>query len=447
MVHPIHHLQQQHHCKKTSTRQLLALCLGVAIGFSISTFLCSWSLSIAATPHSENNGDPNHGVTPVLQQHERIAKSQHRQPHNNHNATSTTADHTPKHIQPFKTKHNDNNININNTSPDIHAWPYWPAGVPLPCYYAPDKVKEERARVMRKRGLLFLKPVKVGSSTALGVQLRIAEHEAVRQHKNFTRCTATHGHAKAHYFKGRIQHESFLWSMVRDPTRRTVSEFFHFIVSRDKVEPTCQNFIEHVRGGKVNARDYYFYDHDVTIMDRSHKGGGTPEVVNRILQSFDFIGITERFDESMVVLQLLLHLPTADVLYLNAKRAGNYDDGGHKNLCHYIVPSFITPGMQAFFDSPEWQQGYVEKDYILYHAVNASMDATIDDTIGREVFDAALQKFRYAQRIVDEECADQGRFPCTPDGVKISNEKNDCYHKDSGCGKTCIDRVVKERGL
>ena len=39
----------------------------------------------------------------------------------------------------------------------------------------------------------------------------------------------------------RNRQKSFLWSIVRDPTKRYVSDFFHFQVSRRNVEPTLAN--------------------------------------------------------------------------------------------------------------------------------------------------------------------------------------------------------------
>jgi hypothetical protein len=423
-----HQHQYEYHGRKASTRQLLALCLGAAIGLSISNLLFSWSFYIAATTISKYN-DSN-GVVSVLQEQKRIVKLHDQQGHNKNTDTASRQ-------LPF---HHIENVNMSEISP--RTWPYWPSETRLPCFHAPNKAKERRSKVHRKQGLLFLKPVKVGSSTALGVNLRIAEHEAQRQNKTFGRCTATHGHAQGYYFKDRIPNKSVLWSMIRDPTKRAVSEFFHFIVSREKVEPTPWNFVQYIHSNKINSRNYNLKLHDPT----GSGSGPTPSAVHRILNAYDFIGITERFDESMVVLQLLLHLPTSDVLYLNAKRAGNYDDGASKNLCVYIVPSFVTPGMAEYFESNEWKSR-VEKDYVLYHAVNASLDHTINHAIGREKFDAALRKFRYAQQIVNDECADEAKFPCTPDGVKVGEQATDCYHKDSGCGKSCINRVVEERGL
>ena len=49
--------------------------------------------------------------------------------------------------------------------------------------------------------------------------------------------------------------------------------------------------------------------------------------IDKILDNYDFIGVTDRFDESLVVLQLLLGLETSDILYLSSKKSGNYDDG------------------------------------------------------------------------------------------------------------------------
>ena len=53
------------------------------------------------------------------------------------------------------------------------------------------------------------------------------------------------------------------------------------------------------------------------------------------LASFDFVGVTERFDESVVAMtMLLLGLPLANVLCLKAKGTG----GGLDNVCRQIQP-------------------------------------------------------------------------------------------------------------
>lgn len=57
-------------------------------------------------------------------------------------------------------------------------------------------------------------------------------------------------------------------------------------------------------------------------------------VGNSILGHYDFIAISERMEESMVVLQMVLGLKTSDNLCLNTKRQGGFDGGGYKNQCH-----------------------------------------------------------------------------------------------------------------
>jgi hypothetical protein len=79
---------------------------------------------------------------------------------------------------------------------------------------------------------------------------------------------------------------------------------------------------------------------------------------------------------------MLLGLNTSDVLYLNAKQQGGYNDGhAQTGKCHYITPSFVSPGMMEFFKSPRWQKR-VQWDLAFYQAVNCSLDLTIDDHLG-----------------------------------------------------------------
>jgi hypothetical protein len=136
----------------------------------------------------------------------------------------------------------------------------------------------------------------------------------------------------------------------------------------------------------------------------------------------------------------------SDVLFLSAKSKGSYDDAGYKDRCTYIWKSFITPGMQEFFQSEEWQ-GRVQADLALYQAANRSLDMTIDK-LGRTAFEKNLIKYQHAREIVRERCLPGRVFPCNEAG-KRSTRKNetDCLWKDSGCGTGCLDEVSTELGL
>ena len=106
------------------------------------------------------------------------------------------------------------------------AFPKWEQPN-VPCY--PPTSKNGNIRKATKRGLLFLKLHKVGSSTAAGINAQIARNEAARRRNlNETssriefegNCEAQLAHAKAkNLCPHRIRKKSFLWTIVRDPTR------------------------------------------------------------------------------------------------------------------------------------------------------------------------------------------------------------------------------------
>jgi hypothetical protein len=176
----------------------------------------------------------------------------------------------------------------------------------------------------------------------------------------------------------------------------------------------------------------------VTVFDDE-----APAIINKILTDYDFIGITERMDESAVSLMMLLNLKMGSILYLNAKGNGGCDGGGYRGKCYYIQPSFVSPGMRSFFRSKRWQS-VVEWDQLLYEPANRSLDMTID-RLGRQAFEANLGEFRQAQAVAHERYLPREVFPCTSTGIK--NKRKSCLWKDSGCGSDCLDEIVTELGL
>lgn len=172
-----------------------------------------------------------------------------------------------------------------------------------------------------------------------------------------------------------------------------------------------------------------------------------------ILNDIDFIGITERMDESVVALSILWGLPLADVLYLSAKTNGGYDGGG--GGCHLIPKSIRVPGMQEVIDS-EFFQDIIQWDNVVFQLANRSLDLTIDQTIGRDKFNKAYSIFQNARKLAEQTCSKEVQFPCTGGGLNASNDTwgrsfnykdTDCLMRDSGCGYMCLDDVATELGL
>ncbi|KAL3895099.1 MAG: hypothetical protein SGARI_007549 [Bacillariaceae sp.] len=165
-------------------------------------------------------------------------------------------------------------------------------------------------------------------------------------------------------------------------------------------------------------------------------------IVRDILTSYDFIGVTERLDESLVVMNLLMNgkVPLGDMLYLSAKVHGGYD-----NLCNFLIPSNLTSGMKQYLESEVWQE-FVRWDKILYDAVNASLDSTIDK-LGRPLVENTLQRFKSAQQVVADRCQKEVKFGCTAEGTRRRPQDTNCLFLDSACAYECIDRVAEELGL
>jgi len=333
--------------------------------------------------------------------------------------------------------------------------------LPIPCVPAEpnwNTLDIQEKSYPKQQGFLFVKPCKTGSSTASSITLRLAYNVAKRvlqqqqqqqqqqqpetpqsgDHTNIVcKNRVEHNHASKMKYAQRDKDHSFLWSMVRDPTARTVSQFFHFAVSREDVSSNDTSFQAFLRKYR------YFGNYHIRYLGlpRRLNGKQLQDEINRILQEYDFIGVTERMDESILALQMILGLTTSDVMYLPAKSSGGYDDGRFQNRCVYIQPSFVSPGMKDFFASPAYQKA-IYWDQVLYQAVNASLDQTID-RLGRTEFYRGLDRFQQAKRKVSQACTLQNvKFPCSVDGIKRAANDTDCLLFDMGCGFDCIDRAL-----
>jgi hypothetical protein len=334
------------------------------------------------------------------------------------------------------------------------AFEPWPDGADIPCARDGPRTVRQGGRTKAENGLFFLKPVKTGSSTGVGIHLRIASNEARRRQRrrmhgfnSSSMCPVVYGHNHAYQeFSGRNHTSggSFLWSLLRDPTSRLVSSYFFHRISRKRENPVDHAFMKWINGGESEL-GHWRHDHYLHWLSTPQpfvKGQSDPvQVINDIILEYDFIGVTERMEDVAVVLAMLLGLPLADVLYIEgAKQQGGWDDGAF--TCAYLVPSFISPGMEEYFYTPRFQNG-VRWDHILHQAANRSLDLTID-RLGRQQFDAHLLSFRHAQAVVQTKCLPGTVFPCTAQG---RSKNTTCLYLDAACSFDCLDEVANELNL
>ena len=128
-------------------------------------------------------------------------------------------------------------------------------------------------------------------------------------------CSSSYKHTLASKLQisQRVHNQTFVYSFVRDPTSQFVSEFFHFQVSRRGLEANVTNFINY-------EKQMYRSDVDIPqihyLIPEIKEDNENEDIIQNMLDSYDFIGLTERLDESLVALRFILNLNADDILYV-----------------------------------------------------------------------------------------------------------------------------------
>jgi hypothetical protein len=209
------------------------------------------------------------------------------------------------------------------------------------------------------------------------------------------------------------------------------------------VQPVDQEFQQWVHDRTKVYSNYYVKDLTMNSVHGLQDMDDYSELVQNIIDEYDFIGITERMDESLVVLKMLLDLELGDILYMSAKTQGSFTSSRSSDglRCIYIVPSFLTPGMKEFFESDYWKR-YIAADVALYKAAQASLDMTIEK-LGRQEFGENLSAFRIAKERAQIRCEDRTIYRCNPAGEYVG-QNSTCLMWDVGCGYECLDEFGLE---
>ena len=327
------------------------------------------------------------------------------------------------------------------------------------------------------KGIMYTKLPKSASSTTSGIVLRIANNIPARYNKNKTSsmtstpCMSSHKHLGEgkvkQKFGGRDVNRSFLIGSSRYPARRAISHiFFRWSrlrgLSKDW-EPTDDNMMEELqstdhRFGAISPGQGGFQLAYLTMESLSRYHSWNPELptagqhphyiheaVQNVMNDYDFLILAERYDESIVAMQLLLGLETTDILYLSSKVSGN-SYHFNNNKCWFSKKGFVSDKIRKYFQSDEWvAKSY--GDYLLIEAISQSLDMTINafNTEHNNMFQEAFDKFITMKAEANKQCAAAAYFPCSSEGKPQPElAKTSCYAKDWGCGYPCIDNLTMD---
>jgi len=240
-------------------------------------------------------------------------------------------------------------------------------------------------------GIFYIKVPKTGSSTLAHITTRFAARESRRQgfkYGDYCKVYKPMSHTKAHEFniRKRNKSKSFLWTLVRDPNSRAISHY-GMLMAFGRADTSDENFISEMNAHKSPWTNIQLdFLSPEKISNQTTTNEKYINIIENILHEYNFIGIYERLDESLVVLSMIMGMGVSDVLF-NYRPITN-------TRCDSLsaTPNWLTPGMSKYLESEEWKQK--EKgDFMLYEAVNEALDATIEK-LGRENVMKNLQDFR-----------------------------------------------------
>lgn len=317
---------------------------------------------------------------------------------------------------------------------------------PTPLLLGRDEVAE---------GMIYIKTYKASSSTCEGIAWSIAHHVGQRRHNDTTNTSVTpvcraytrHEFADNRMHARRHPTRSLLWTFVRDPAARDLSHIYHFEIGRkNRINMTSLDIQKQIQTRIKGRQTRYLVPQKTSRAPlwplhelRKNRTELVLYMKSTIFENYDFVGLTERMSESLAVMVLLWDLHPQDVIVLNSKRSGGFDDGGHNNTCTAIPKAVMTPELKEYFQTkhPIWNS-----DVLLYHAVNASLQMTIN-FLGSEMVATMVETIEHLQQLAQEKCSEEAFFPCSANGTfQPELAQKSCYVQDAGCGHECVDRVL-----
>jgi hypothetical protein len=303
------------------------------------------------------------------------------------------------------------------------------------------KVGSQEFVPIERRNIVYVKVPKTGSSTAAGISRRIgahhnltgvfsegawiaengepgvwSEHGCMIDSETDDGCEHDIGKPPSMTLINRLKMPTFLWTMLREPAARAMSSYYWHHVTQARLEPSTESKLEYLSALPPNFMFRY--------LRRSAQ-----DSLKDVLRQYNLIGVTERFDESVVALAASLRIPLSDVLYISSKNstAAMKDAFNHTMKGH--PPMEGEPQAVKWFLGNEFRKKNA-MDYQLYEHANSMLS----ETVKNERVGAAVASFRFTLREVQEACS-----PADVTTAYLGHLLK-CYARDWGCNYECIDR-------
>jgi hypothetical protein len=217
---------------------------------------------------------------------------------------------------------------------------------------------------------MLTKVHKAASSTSAGVAIRISNRVAKRQNALKKACLhyCEQWCSLRNHHSQRGRSKSFLWATVRQPHSKALSSFFYYQGQGgaeeqiSHLEKQLGNQLrqirkrdggEETRKGKVQEGGDVFGNLglDNSTVTKDPKTLVFGHIQKRVLQWYNFVAVREQWEESMVVMKLMLNLSYADMIILKSKESGGYAGSWADRVCRKIPKATASPAAQEYLQT------------------------------------------------------------------------------------------------
>lgn len=229
-----------------------------------------------------------------------------------------------------------------------------------------------------------------------------------------------------------------LFTMIRHPVGRTLSAYFYNLLGSHRSHEGLpiemgKECVDLLQSGKhcslLDGFDEHFVNGNGTF-GRNHMFKyiqGNKKTATAAFEQYDFVFVTERFDESLVAFMLTYGLTLRDIAYLRMKdRSGTYPK--EKDVPKDMVDLILQNNQE---DLKLWNLSMAALDKRILELKEAGHD-----------FGSTLEKFSKLQAIVEHECANyEGWYKENGFDTMLTY-----WGKDNGAGNRCIQSAVRIAG-
>jgi len=322
------------------------------------------------------------------------------------------------------------------SSTDFEDHPVWNTCGKINSYDGWKPVDDDRCL---DANLIFMRVFKTGTSSMSGVLLRIAARHGLNGvQEKFAEdmpeplVSTSHFHRYQWHIQPFVQKikeftkPNIMVTMVRDPVERWLS---HYYYRATKDEDSGKDVLEFLKTYSMDFPDFqmtFLRDGAPTEVDVNQ---GPAEVVH----SYPLVGLTERFDESVVMLMYLLGIDNyCDVLFVDSKVSTSGVDRHGDHWQRHIPLEEQPEKVKNFIASEEFQKS-IELDLNLHKIANLRLDHQIQ----------FLGQNRFAKRLkVYRKWLKQAQSSCEDDETGFEG----CYMEDLGCKYKCLDSFCAAHG-